>query len=128
MWLEAGEIVGEANAQEPTLGGVEALDAEAVCLEIVFEFFDGGVAKALEEVAHGVGAGEALDAQQGVESLVRSEPIGVGEADLPSGERGLAVPHRPFMLSGRWEATTRQRPGPRECGNRQGRPELGRAR
>ena len=38
--VEAQQIVGEAHAQERALGGVEVLHAEAVCLEIVFEFFD----------------------------------------------------------------------------------------
>lgn len=44
------------------------------------ELFDVALAKAQEEIAHGVGAGESPDAQQGMESLVRPEPIGVGEA------------------------------------------------
>jgi len=38
--VKTEEIVGEAHAQERTLGGVEVLHAEAVCLEIVFEFFN----------------------------------------------------------------------------------------
>ena len=38
--VEAQQIVGEAHAQERALGGVEVLHAEAVCLEIVFEFLD----------------------------------------------------------------------------------------
>ena len=51
------------------------------------ELFNVALAKAQEEVAHGVGAGETLDAQQGVEGLVRSEPIGVGEAASPCHHR-----------------------------------------
>lgn len=44
------------------------------------ELFDVALTEANEQIAHGVGAGEALDAQQSVESLVCSTPIGVGEA------------------------------------------------
>ena len=44
------------------------------------ELPDVALAKAEEEIAHGVGAGETLDAQQGVESLVRSKPVGMGKA------------------------------------------------
>lgn len=51
------------------------------------ELFDVALAEANEQIAHGVGAGEALDAQQSVESLVRSEPIGVGEAASPGDHR-----------------------------------------
>ncbi len=38
------------------------------------------LAKAEEEIAHGVGAGKTLDTQQSMESLVRPKPVGVGEA------------------------------------------------
>lgn len=38
--VKAQQIVGEANAQERAFGGVEVLHAEAVGLEIVFEFLD----------------------------------------------------------------------------------------
>lgn len=38
--IEAEQVVGEANAQERALSGVEALHAEAVGLKIVFEFLD----------------------------------------------------------------------------------------
>lgn len=44
------------------------------------ELFNVPLAKAKEEVAHGIGAGKSLDTEQSVESLVRPKPVGVGEA------------------------------------------------
>jgi hypothetical protein len=41
------------------------------------------LAEALEEVAHGVVTGEVCDAQERVQSLVRAQPIGMGEAPRP---------------------------------------------
>ena len=38
--VKAQQVVGEAHAQERTLGGVKVLHAEAVGLQVVFEFLD----------------------------------------------------------------------------------------
>lgn len=51
------------------------------------ELFNVALAKTEEKVAHSVGAGESLDAQQSVKGLVCSKPVGVGEAAGPCHHR-----------------------------------------